>query len=755
MNISAPSPTFDWSIIPGGSAPERGRRVLAGRYELGAALGSGGQGSVYRARDLLTGDELAVKMLPVLSTAARHRVNLEITALRWLRMPGVVQLRDDGVVDDMIFLVMDVVEGRPFPVGPLSWSELRPYALAILETLQAVHSAGVIHRDLKPSNILIDGHGRPVLIDFGLARGQAISRGPETRRSGTMQYSSPEQLGGDPCGPASDLYSLAVVLYEGLCGYLPHGHDWREIGQRRLSGELPPLPVGAPPGVAATLMALLALDPTERPQSAAEVIELLGGQSRDRRVERLCENLPEQTSVEQLKALFCGPDLFLHLREDAASILFERTDGWRDNVALELGRWLRQGLAVHKTGRLAVSRSALNRLGEVAPKLTLHASEALDELDASVDRLCELGQHARALGCLDRAVGLARRFNLRDRWGALLQRWARIAMRLQTDSVLNGTLAELGRAKAARLDVEPLERLVRGFWLARRGERDRAEHFLIDVQQDPELELLRVAARFMAGLPVLPAEISAYAGTAERRGHLESWLGLEAYRQGRYADALTHHRSALGLRRDPSGHLAVLNNAAAAALEAGALVDAAGFANEASLLAAELRAARDEALAVGTVRAAQYRQEAAMVCRPELVSAAEELGPWPTLKHAVTEAGVAFRSRDARGIELALRGAAAAKALDFGPAVELCQALALACGAEINAGDFPEARVPSLALQSMGLRALAGGVPRADLLQRAMLLRADPELAGHRGRLDVLSPDEVITACQYGRLQEN
>ena len=161
--------------------------MLAGRYALGKSIGSGGQGSVYEGEDLLTGEEIAVKILPVLSTAAQRRVNLEITALRWLRMPGVVQLRDDGVIDDMIFVVMDRVRGRQFPIGPMPWRVLKPLALSLLETLDAVHAAQVLHRDLKPTNILMDSDGRPVLIDFGLARGDALALGPSRMGSSTPQ----------------------------------------------------------------------------------------------------------------------------------------------------------------------------------------------------------------------------------------------------------------------------------------------------------------------------------------------------------------------------------------------------------------------------------------------------------------------------------------------------------------------------------------------------------------------------------------
>ena len=136
-------------------------------------------------------------------------------------------------------------------------------------------------------------------------------------------------------------------MYESLCGFPPHGNDWREIVQRRSCGDLPPAPVGAPPEIAATLMAMLAPDPADRPSSAAEVIERMGGMGTDSRVERLCSTLPEQSSAVVLRDLFCGPDLFMHLREDAAEVLYSRTRGFRGQVQRELCRWLRQLSLIH------------------------------------------------------------------------------------------------------------------------------------------------------------------------------------------------------------------------------------------------------------------------------------------------------------------------------------------------------------------------------------------------------------------------
>jgi hypothetical protein len=747
LSIGAPSPTFDWSIVPGGSAPEHGRRVLAGRYELGSTLGSGGQGSVYRARDLLTGEELAVKMLPVLSTAARHRVNLEITALRWLRMPGVVQLQDDGVVDDMIFLVMDVVEGRPFPVGPLSWSELRPYALAILETLQAVHAAGVVHRDIKPSNMLIDGHGRPVLIDFGLARGTAITRTKARRRSGTMQYSSPEQLAGEACGPASDLYSLAVVLYESLCGYLPHGHDWREIVQRRSSGELPAVPMGAPMEVTSVLMQMLALDPNDRPGSAAEVLEAWGGVGADAQVERMCRNLPERSTRQELRALFSGPDLFLHLREDGAEVLYARTDGWRSQVIRELGRWIRLGRARYKAGRISIDRVAIDRLSE--PELAmLLPGEAIAGVQARAEELAELGQHAQAIGCLATGVSVARRFCRTEDYRELLELWVQSAVKLQSKTGLNRVLAELGRARAHGLDCRELTGLVRGFWLARNGEYDRAVLALPAALESESLEVLRSTALVVAakhrGLAEHGAELErlrSWCTTPQRQAHWDGWEGLRRYQAGDYNKAVELHLKAMQGRAGVPGQLTCLLNAGAAALETDQLDVARDMADEALRLANEVRDSNAAAAAFRIARAAAYRQGATLLPMPEALAAAEHLGPWRTLTIAVTEAAIAWRAgaRDV-ALDLALRGRSAAQAASFGDVVDLCQALAQVVGHPRFPSWHREYRVPSIGFQVLGLRALSG--------ETRLPLMEPPSTSTPDRRGEVLSVAEVLSALQ-------
>ena len=267
-------------------APEVGR-IVAGRYRLDSYLGRGGSGTVFRATDLLADGCVAVKLLRDVDERGRARVRREIGLLRALRVPGVVHLLDDGVEHDAHFLVMDYVEGSPFPGDGFDgrWELLQPLVVGLLETLRRVHARGVVHRDLKPANILVDSDGRVRVLDFGLSVGPTLGQ-PQMERGfvyGTPAYLAPEQVRGGVAAPQTDLYAVGVLIYEALSGRLPHAvGDMHRLIAAKVSTV--PLPLDhhrpdLPAQLTETVDALLRIDSADRPSSARRVLGLLTGES--------------------------------------------------------------------------------------------------------------------------------------------------------------------------------------------------------------------------------------------------------------------------------------------------------------------------------------------------------------------------------------------------------------------------------------------------------------------------------------------
>ena len=219
----------------GETTSDRPRRLDAGevvgdRYEILRALGTGGFSVVYHARDRLLGRDIALKILRSdrLDESTLIRFRREARVARDAVAPQLVRVHDIGRDGDRTFLTLELVEGETLKDrldrGPLDVEEAVRLVREILRGLAVLHSRGIVHRDIKPSNILLAAGGAVKLADFGLARRIADDETRATRASalvGTLEYLSPEQALGDEVGPASDLYSVGVVLFEVLTGELP------------------------------------------------------------------------------------------------------------------------------------------------------------------------------------------------------------------------------------------------------------------------------------------------------------------------------------------------------------------------------------------------------------------------------------------------------------------------------------------------------------------------------------------------------
>ena len=269
--------------MPAGPSTE----ILAGRYQLAEVIGRGGMGVVRRGVDLRLQRVVAVKLLhPDLGAPAdvRHRFEDEARAAAQLSHPAAVTVFDSGEDGDIAYLVMECLPGRTLADelldGPLSPERVHALALDLLGALHAAHSLGILHRDVKPANVLITADGRPKLADFGIAK---MAEGTDHTLTGliigTPAYLAPERLAGGAATPGTDLYSLAVMLYETLSGEKPFSGDTPLALAYSLQTSTPaPIATRCPeidPRLAAAIDRAMAREPSERFGSATEMLDLL------------------------------------------------------------------------------------------------------------------------------------------------------------------------------------------------------------------------------------------------------------------------------------------------------------------------------------------------------------------------------------------------------------------------------------------------------------------------------------------------
>jgi serine/threonine protein kinase len=279
---SSPGPGKERVLMTDGPFTESAETPVAGRYRIGGLIGRGATASVFRAHDESLGRDVALKLFPVhvAGSGELRRNRAEIRLLATFNHPTLVTLYDAGTdtrvpEEPRTFLTMELIDGTDLHARirngkPLPASDVARIGAELASALDYVHARGVIHRDIKPGNILLSDDAGPSLpgaklADFGIARIIEGTRLTATGTTiGTAAYLSPEQATGSALGPATDIYSLGLVLLECLTGTLEYPGSAVESAVARLHR-----PPRVPPALgsqwARLLSAMTAMEPSGRP----------------------------------------------------------------------------------------------------------------------------------------------------------------------------------------------------------------------------------------------------------------------------------------------------------------------------------------------------------------------------------------------------------------------------------------------------------------------------------------------------------
>ncbi|MFE7775115.1 serine/threonine-protein kinase [Streptomyces sp. NPDC057445] len=262
-----------------------GRRIVDGRFELLGRLGSGGMGTVWRARDIVLHREVALKEVRPSDTALEdadpararmlsERVLREARAMARIAHPNVVTIHHivDSSEGPHPWIVMELVQGQSLherlAQGPLTVTEALRVGRGVLSALRTAHDAGIQHRDVKPANVLLRPDGSPVLTDFGIAAlRESTSLTATGDLIGSPEYIAPERIRGEEGNPASDLWSLGMLLYVSLEGSHPLRRDTSLSTLVAVLDEPIPAPVRSA-ALTPVLNALLVRDAAARPDGA-------------------------------------------------------------------------------------------------------------------------------------------------------------------------------------------------------------------------------------------------------------------------------------------------------------------------------------------------------------------------------------------------------------------------------------------------------------------------------------------------------
>lgn len=263
--------------------------LIADRYELEELVGSGGMSDVFRARDNQLDRRVAIKILHERYAGDPEylaRFRTEARSVARLSHPNIVTVIDRGDDDGRQYIVFEHVDGENLKElvqrsGRLPVRRAIELALQVADGLAFAHQEGLVHRDVKPQNVLLSREGEVKVTDFGIARSLEVEHGVTQTGTvlGTGEYLAPEQASGKPISPATDVYSLGVVLWEMLAGEVPFdGENFVAVALRHVNEPVPSLRGIRPdvsPRLAAAVERSLAKDPAHRfPSMAALAREL-------------------------------------------------------------------------------------------------------------------------------------------------------------------------------------------------------------------------------------------------------------------------------------------------------------------------------------------------------------------------------------------------------------------------------------------------------------------------------------------------
>lgn len=552
--------------LPPGLAPAKIVRalqpgvILNGRFEVTSFLGAGGMGEVFRVFDRELHEWVALKTLRADSVTDETHINRlknELQLARRVTHENVCRLLEMGratLADgrDIFFFTMELLEGaalrQRIRQQPFSTADAEPVVRQLIAGLGAAHDAGVVHRDFKSSNVILatgrGGKPRAVITDFGLARrhsgdvNETLSMFGAGMVAGTPAYMAPEQFEGKVLTPASDVHALGVVMFEMLTGKLPFPGDTPlAIALQRLHHEAPSpreFVKEIDPRWESAILACLERDPAARPQSAAEVLDLLTGARRRRgkRSRRWFVGAGATVAVATAgMRYFWRPAKTLNPEAERELKLGQtfvaRRTGDDLNKAVQ---HFKQAIALEPKyaaawAGLGDAYSALNNFGLMDPKESLRLARNAAETAVRLD-----GRVARAQGLLGYVVSI----DLKD--------W------------LN---AEQYFRNAVRLDPrDTTVRLWYGAYLGKRGRFDEAiaqlkaglaadpSSFLLNEQLATEYFLSRRWSEFYAKALELN-QVQPYDGAT----YLTLARALEW--QGRYDEALRQCESALQYKMSP------------------------------------------------------------------------------------------------------------------------------------------------------------------------------------------------------------